>query len=176
LQSLRLNLHSILYVHRLDVLGQPISAERPRSSTPHKRCSGSSSSPMLTTFPSSWFCGVVGYHFCLTHRRSPVRTRAESSLLLSWLLFCMSGKRVGRICGVAKFSENLLEFDGENIHCRSLHDWVARPFGIQDLPQRLVEGVRRRGIISLGPELLDDSSSSSLYWSSKLSRIGFPQL
>ena len=33
-------------------------------------------------FVINWFCGVVGYHFCLTHRRSPVRTRAESLLLL----------------------------------------------------------------------------------------------
>ena len=23
-------------------------------------------------------CGVVGYHFCLTHRRSPVQARAKS--------------------------------------------------------------------------------------------------
>ena len=26
----------------------------------------------------NWFRGVVGYHFCLTHRRSPVRARAKS--------------------------------------------------------------------------------------------------
>jgi len=35
----------------------------------------------LTFCSSSWFCGVVGYHFCLTHRRSPVRARAESLFL-----------------------------------------------------------------------------------------------
>ena len=28
----------------------------------------------------NWFDGVVGYHICLTHRRSPVRARVESSL------------------------------------------------------------------------------------------------
>ena len=29
-------------------------------------------------YPDNWFGGVVGYRICLTHRRSPVRARAES--------------------------------------------------------------------------------------------------
>ena len=36
----------------------------------------------------SWLCGVVGYHFCLTHRRSLVQTQAKSfcSVLLPFFL------------------------------------------------------------------------------------------
>jgi hypothetical protein len=45
----------------------------------------------------NWFCGVVGYHFCLTHRRSWVRASAES-LFLSFVLSHLS--RVGCRCFV----------------------------------------------------------------------------
>ena len=44
---------------------------------------------------NNWFCGVVGYHFCLTHRRSPVRARAESLLLLSSASFFGSRNDLG---------------------------------------------------------------------------------
>ncbi|KAF8456256.1 hypothetical protein BGX38DRAFT_1257642, partial [Terfezia claveryi] len=33
---------------------------------------------IILVYYQIWFRGVVGYHFCLTHRRSPVRTRAKS--------------------------------------------------------------------------------------------------
>jgi hypothetical protein len=56
----------------------------------------------FATFPSSRFCGVVGYHFCLTHRRSPVRTRAESLLLLFASMFFVLGERCALRFWVAK--------------------------------------------------------------------------
>ena len=56
----------------------------------------------------NWFCGVVGYHFCLTHRRSPVRTRAESSFCQCCGMFCSSiggGIAVGRWKKICEASE-----------------------------------------------------------------------
>ncbi len=41
-----------------------------------------------------WFGGVVGYHICLTHRRSPVRSRAESSFFLFLLLLFSHSSRL----------------------------------------------------------------------------------
>jgi hypothetical protein len=63
----------------------------------------------------SWFCGVVGYHFCLTHRRSPVRARAESSFCSSFVYLLMGGcwgfrcwRIVLRVCGGADGCERAL--------------------------------------------------------------------
>jgi hypothetical protein len=48
-------------------------------------------------FYTNWFCGVVGYHFCLTHRRSWVRASAESSLLLFSNLFLLDATNFGAL-------------------------------------------------------------------------------
>lgn len=42
---------------------------------------------LLAIIRNNWLCGVVGYHFCLTHRRSPVRARAKSYFFCSVFSF-----------------------------------------------------------------------------------------
>ena len=63
----------------VSVSTSPLSASSKRAESTdgvkEEKVSGEFKEPLL-----SWFDGVVGYRICLTHRRSPVRARVESSL------------------------------------------------------------------------------------------------